>query len=283
MNVRAIKQLGPAIFQANLKVPAACQYALAAASVVRGVETVAVEHLPYPLDGRLQLRLKQLTSRRLGAHVAVGERVARQVEHFAALRPGTIRTIYNGVADPVLEPIRRAENRVMLGTIARLDRQKGLDVLLHAMSRLPDAHLTLVGDGEERSALQRLAAELELADRVRFAGACADARRYLTAFDVFVLPSRFEGFPLAIIEAMLASLPVVASAVGSVPEAVLDGRTGLLVPVGDSDALARAIAHLLASPELRARLGAAGRERALRFTPASMARAYERLYQELLG
>src|SRR5438445_48607 len=84
------------------------------------------------------------------------------------------------------------------------------------------------------------AARLRLSERVRFEGWREDPRRYLTTFDVFALPSRFEGFPLAIIEAMLARLPVVATRVGSVPEAVADGETGLLVGPEDPAALAAA-------------------------------------------
>ena len=281
-NVRRLRALPAQIFQANLPVPASCQYALVAATLTPRLRTVAVEHLPHPLDGSLQLRLKRFTSHRLAAHVAVGERVARAVEGFAGLVPGSIRAIHNGVPDVDLEPLPRASDGPVLGALGRLDFQKGFDVMLRALVDVPEARLVVVGDGPERAALERLAKELALAERVRFEGWREDARRYLTTFDVFVLPSRFEGFPLAIVEAMLARLPVVAANVGSVAEAVADGETGVLVPPEDPAALASAVRRVLDDPEGRARMGDRGRRRALAFTPAAMARAYEAVYEEVL-
>ena len=282
-NARGIRALRAHIFQANLPVPASCQYALAAATFVPRLITIAVEHTPYPLDGTLQLLLKRYTSRRLTAHVAVGERVAREVERLAALPTHSIRMIHNGVADVELEPLARAFEGPVLGAIGRLDRQKGFDVLLRSLAQVPQAQLVVVGDGQERDALERLAAELDLSERVRFEGWREDARRYLTTFDVLVVPSRFEGFPLVIVEAMLAGLPVVASAVGSVPESVLDGTTGLLVPPEDAVALASALRTLLGHPALRAQMGASGRKHALGFTSEAMARAYGDLYEKVLA
>jgi glycosyltransferase involved in cell wall biosynthesis len=282
-NVRSVAGLRADIFHANLSGPAACQYALAAASLVPRVRTVAVEHLPYPLTGRLQLLLKQITSRRLSAHVAVGHEVARQIERYAHLRPGSVRAIHNGVADLDLVPLPRPFTGPTVGTIGRLDRQKGIDVLLHSLAEIPGAGLVVVGDGPERASLERLARELGISDRVCFQGWQKDARRHLTTFDVFALASRFEGFPLVIVEAMLAGLPVVATSVGSVSEAVLDHHTGLLVGSGDVAALTAALGSLLSDPELRLRMGAEGRERARAFNPAAMARAFEDLYRELLA
>jgi glycosyltransferase involved in cell wall biosynthesis len=282
-HVRALRRLRPDVLHANLTTPASCRYALLAATLVPHVRTVAVEQLPYPLAGRLQRGLKRFTSRRLTAHVAVGEPAAREVERLVGLAPGSVQSIPNGVPDAALEPLPRPFAGPTIGSVGRLDRQKGYDVLLHALAALPDAALVLVGDGPEREPLEALARALGLGDRVRFAGWQAEPRRHLTTFDVFALPSRFEGFPLAIVEAMLAELPVVATAVGSVPEAVREDETGLLVPPDDPAALAAALRGLLAGPSLRLRLGKAGRALALeRFTAAAMARSFERLYEEIL-
>jgi len=280
---RLVRSIRSRIFQANLSVPSAGRYALAAAVTVRNMHTIAVEHLAYPLDGALQLRLKRMTSRRLAAHVAVGDRVARDVEEFAGLGRGTIRTIHNGVVDAKLVPMPRPCQGPVLGTVGRLDRQKGYDVLLHALAQVPDAILILVGDGPERGPLERLASGLGIADRVRFEGWSDDARRYLTTFDVFVLPSRFEGFPLVIIEAMLARLPVVATRVGSVEEAVIDEQTGILVQQEDPAALAAALRRLIRDPKRSRELGQDGRRRALRFSSSATARAFEKLYEEILS
>ena len=191
--------------------------------------------------------------------------------------------IHNGVPDVALESLPRPYAGPTIGTIGRLDRQKGFDLVLRSLVELPDSHLVIIGDGPERGALEQLAAELGVAARTEFQGWRDDPRRHLTTFDVFVAPSRFEGFPLVIVEAMLAGLPVVASAVGSVAEAVVDGRTGLLVPPEDPRALARALAALLGDSGRRMSMGAAGREHAQAFTPRAMALAYERLYHEILA
>ncbi|HYZ76635.1 MAG TPA: glycosyltransferase [Gaiellaceae bacterium] len=282
-HVRALQRLHPDVLHANLTTPASCQYALLAATLVPRVRTVAVEQLPYPLAGRLQRGLKRFTSRRLAAHVAVGEPAAREVERLAGLAAGSVRSIPNGVPDAVLEPLPRPFPGPTIGSVGRLDRQKGYDVLLQALAVLPGAALVLVGDGPEREPLETLARDLGLGGRVRFAGWQAEPRRHLTTFDVFALPSRFEGFPLAIVEAMLAELPVVATAVGSVPEAVREDETGLLVTPDEPAVLAAALGRLLEDPTLRDRLGARGRALALeRFTAAAMARSFERLYEEIL-
>jgi glycosyltransferase involved in cell wall biosynthesis len=155
--------------------------------------------------------------------------------------------------------------------------------LLEAVAPLPDVHVVLVGDGSRRVDLAQQAARLGIADRVEFVGWVDDARPYVAALDAFVLPSRDESFPLTIVEAMLAGTPVVATDVGSVSEAVIDGETGLLVPPGDAPALSKAIARVLGEPGLGERLAA--RARALaeeRFTAAAMARAYDRLWREIL-
>jgi glycosyltransferase involved in cell wall biosynthesis len=278
-HVRALRRLRPDVLHANLTTPASCRYALLAAALVPGVRAVAVEQLPYPLDGRLQLALKRFTSARLAAHVAVGEQAARDVERFVGLPPGSVRTIRNGVPDLELEPLPRPFAGPTIGSLGRLDRQKGFDLLLRALAELPAVALVLVGDGPERAALERQATDTGLTPRVLFAGWQEEPRRHLTTFDAFVLPSRFEGFPLSVVEAMLAGLPVVASRVGSVPEAVRDGETGLLVPPEDPHALATALRRALDEPAL----GRRGRELAReQFTSSAMAGAFEALYREIL-
>ena len=140
----------------------------------------------------------------------------------------------------------------------------------------------LVGDGPERAHLEELARELGVADRVVFPGWQDEPAAQLRAFDMLVSPSRSEALPLAIVEAMLAGLPVVATDVGSVSEAVVAGETGLLVAPEDAAALAEAIRTLRDDPDARRRLGERGRELAgERFTPEAMAHAFEALYREI--
>jgi glycosyltransferase involved in cell wall biosynthesis len=140
----------------------------------------------------------------------------------------------------------------------------------------------VIGDGPERAALAALAVELGLADRVRFAGWQGEPRDLLAAVDALVQPSRFEGMPLAIVEAMLAGLAVVASDVGSVAE-LIGGGAGVLVPPDDPAALARALADVR-DPAYRRRLGAQARACALeRYTVERMAGRYADLYAEVVG
>jgi glycosyltransferase involved in cell wall biosynthesis len=170
----------------------------------------------------------------------------------------------------------------LVGTIGRLEPQKGVDVLIRALAEVEGATLLVVGDGSERGRLEELARSVGVAERVEWKGWSDDPRSHLATLDVFVLPSRNEGFPLAVLEALLAGTAVVASDVGSVADVVREGETGLLVPREDPAALAAAIRNLLAHPALARRLGAEGRRVVLdHFTANHMARAFESLYQEL--
>jgi len=153
----------------------------------------------------------------------------------------------------------------LLIMVARLHPQKGLARLFAAMRDIlherPEARLLLVGDGPLRVSLRKQVEDFGMAERVLFAGGREDVPSLLWAADVFVLPSLREGMPNAVLEAMAAGLPVVATRVGGTPECVADGESGLLVPPDDSHALAHAVLRLLGSARMRARLGAAARER----------------------
>jgi glycosyltransferase involved in cell wall biosynthesis len=242
-----------------------------------------VYQLVVPAISRRQQFAKRLTARGVDRHVGVGERTSRDVEEVVHLRHGSVRTIHNGVPDESFEPLARLTDGPVVGAIGRLERQKGFDTLIRALGDVEGSTLVLVGDGNERAALERLAESVGITDRVIWAGWSDEPRRYLSTFDVFALPSRFEGFPLALLEALLARSAVVAGDVGSISEAVVDGKTGLLVPPDDPSALADAIRRLLAETGLRRQLGEQGRQLVLeRFTAAHMTRAFESLYTELL-
>jgi glycosyltransferase involved in cell wall biosynthesis len=281
-HVRAVRSSRPAILHAHLRTPWSCQYALLAGAVTPGVRTIATEHLPLASSVGLQRRLKRALVGHLDAHVAVGEVAARLVEEQAGLRHGAVQVIPNGIPVPSAAPSPRMASGPIVGSLGRLDRQKGYDVLVRALPLLPGVTAVLVGDGAERVALEQLAGKLDVSERLHITGWREDGRTLLPSFDVFVLPSFYEGLPLVVLEAMLAGLPVVASDVGSVRDAVRQDVTGLLVPAGDAAGLAEAIRRAL-EPQLGARLGEAGREQALeRFTVERMVRAYETLYDDLL-
>lgn len=283
-HVRAIRRFRPDVFHANLRSSMACQYGILAALLTPGVRVVAVEQSPIPVAGGLQRRLKQLLSRRLAAHVAVGKRSARMVEDVARLPAGSVRTIYNGVPEIAVEPISPPFPPPVVGAVGRFSREKGLDVLVRALALLPGVSAVLVGDGPERPALERLARDLGVRGRIAVTGWTTEARAHAASFDVLVVPSRFEGFPLVIPEGMLAGVPIVAADVGSVGEAVADGATGLLVPPEDHEALADGLRTLLVDAARRRAMGARARELArARFTAPVMAAAFEGLYAEVAG
>lgn len=283
-HVRALGEIAPDIVHANLSSPWSCQYCIAGAGLVRHPRTVAVYQLAVPAISKAQLRAKRLTARAVDRHVGVGERTSREVEALVGLSAGSVLTIHNGVPDEQRAAAGSPRPGQLIGAIGRLERQKGFDLLIRALARLDGVTLVIVGEGSERRRLEELAESVGVAERVVWEGWSDDARSYLGAFDILALPSRFEGFPLALLEALLARLAVVAADVGSVAEAVHHEETGLLVPPEDTAALADAIRRLLADAGLRRRLGEQGREFVLgHFTADHMTQAFERLYDELLS
>lgn len=183
---------------------------------------------------------------------------------------------------PPLPDVRARGVDVELACVARLDYHKGIDVLLRALSVLSGRkpRLDIVGRGLEEGALRRLASELNLGDRVRFLGLLdrPGVAAILAGASAFVLPSRSDNLPLAILEAMQAGLPIVATRVGGIPEEIRDGEEGLLVPPEDPEALAAALKEVLGDRELRLRLGMAAQQRAAGFTWKRAAGRHEELY-----
>lgn len=177
---------------------------------------------------------------------------------------------------------------LLAGIVCRLIEQKGVPYALEAFARVaarfPAAQLVIAGDGPLRPALEAQARELELAERIHFLGWRTDTAAIFAALDVFLMPSLWEGFGLVLLEAMAQSIPVIGSAVSAIPEVVADGETGLLCPPRDVDCLAAALGDLLADPDLRARLGAAGRTRLEeRFTAERMVAQTAAVYERLMA
>jgi glycosyltransferase involved in cell wall biosynthesis len=181
---------------------------------------------------------------------------------------------------------RALRRRVVV--VANLRPEKGQDVLLDAaaavLARVPDASFELVGGGPCVHDLQRQASALGISHAVTFSGHCDDVPARLRDADIFVLPSRSEAFPNALLEAMAAGLPCVASSVGGVPELIDDGRTGLLTPPGSAPALADALLRLMAAPESGNRLGDAARAAvSARYSFERMVASFEQIYTNQLA
>jgi len=198
----------------------------------------------------------------------------------------TTVVIHNGV-DPraALPRERREDGPPRIVSVGRLQGPKDPLTLIRALEALRGPFTAvIVGDGPDRPAVKAELDRLGLGDAVELAGERHDVPELLAAADIFVLSSRSEGLPLSILEAMSAGRPVVATRVGGVPELVVDGETGLLVPAGDPSSLAAAIERLLEDPALRERLGAAGRARiAERFDLDRCRREHLELYRRELA
>lgn len=171
-------------------------------------------------------------------------------------------TIHHGVTEPVFLSREEARQRILhgrnisavpllIGTIAELHKNKGIDLLIDAMPEVKDASLVVIAEGEERAALERQIARLRLTDRVFLAGFIFNAASLLKAFDIFVLPSRTEALGYVLIEAGFAEVPVIATMVGGIPEVVDDGLSGVLVPGYDSAAIAEALNEMSRNPNTR--------------------------------
>jgi glycosyltransferase involved in cell wall biosynthesis len=178
-----------------------------------------------------------------------------------------VSVIHNGVHDlsPVLlaQPTSHVPNIIM---VARFQEPKKHSILLQALTGLRETPWTLefVGDGPQQAQTAMLAQNLGFRDHIRFSGACSDVPQRLAQAQLFVLLSDREGFPRSILEAMRAGLPVIASDVGGIREAVEEGKTGFLASGGDNAELVSRLRLLLTDPELRMKMGQAGRELFLR-------------------
>ncbi len=178
------------------------------------------------------------------------------------------------------------EHVPVIGTISRLVRDKGLELLLEAAARLKakglEFHMVWVGDGPIRSELERRARELGVADRLFITGMCTDVPEWISCFDLFVLPTLWEGMGRVFLEAQAAGVPVIGSCVGGVPDVVLDGTTGILIPPGNVDTLTEAVEKLLTQTELRRRMGRMAAQFAAeeRFQVEFMVRKIEEVYEQ---
>lgn len=249
-------------------------------------------------DRRRYMWAERLMSRFAHRVVGVSEQTSRQLVRWEKIDPRKVTTIENGVdgmpfrrsrdPDAVRAALGLGPDALVVGTVARFQPEKGVDVLLRALPSVvreePRAVCLIVGYGPAEPELRELALELGLGERVRFLGARSDVPELLSTFDCYALPSRREGLPMVILEAMAAGCPIVATRVGGVPGAIEDGETGDLVPPEEPAAMAAAILAQLRDPERRrAYAGQARRRFRDRFSATAMARRYEALYLEAAG
>lgn len=225
-------------------------------------------------------RLRAWWIRRADRVIVHSQWMAGWVERWG-VPASRLQVIPNGVELPeALTPATLPlPTPVTLVTAARLTRWKGIDELIAVVAGQRDLGLMVVGDGPDRAALEQAAREAGAVDRVFFAGRRSreDTLCIMASCDIFVLNSTWEGMPHAVLDAMVLGMPLIATAVGGVPEAVTGGESGLLIPPSDPDALRKALKRLISSPGERARLAAGARRAARRFTVSRVVDSTEAL------
>jgi glycosyltransferase involved in cell wall biosynthesis len=258
---RLVAELRPAVLHAHLFASAA-----AAVHAVRGVHVplLVTEHTEGPWRDRRARAVSGLVYRHADRVVAVSTAIRDLVVTEYGVAPDRVEVLLpTTTATPTAGGPPPAPGRPVVGVVGRLVPEKGVDVFLRAAALVsavvPQAAFLVVGDGPLRPDLEHRAAVLGLADTVTFTGYRSDAARLVAGLDVLTVPSRSDGSPLVVCEAMAAGVPVVASRVGGLPDLVEDGGSGLLVRPGEAEDLARALVSLLLDPEAARRLGARGR------------------------
>jgi sugar transferase (PEP-CTERM/EpsH1 system associated) len=267
----------------------------------RRVGIPLVVHTEHGKEDYSKLRLRWLTrmaSRYAARFYCLTVDMAAEVIAHRVVARRKVTVIRNGIdtdcfrapCDPIA--IRRELNiplaAPLVGTVGRLNEIKRQDRLLRAFAQvrtqLPDAYLLLVGDGPLFESLRDQASSLGIGERVRFAGYQPRITPYLRAMDVFALTSRSEGMPQAVLEACVVGVPVIATAVGGVPEVIEHGRTGLLVDQGDESALATGLLEILTNRTKAQRMCTAAQELVeMQFSVRRMAEEYHSHFQGLLG
>jgi glycosyltransferase involved in cell wall biosynthesis len=274
-------------------------HALTVAALCRwmtpGVRALHTFHFGnYPHMDRTSLWLERIGSRMVDQLVAVGEVQRGQIKSTHMLREAAIETVPNGVrrsstgdADPEFRARIGADGKILVGTIATLIPQKGLQDLLATARRVrdvrDDVHFVLIGEGDLRRQLEQSCRQLALDDVVTFTGWVENAAAVaLPSFDIYFQPSLWEAMSISILEAMVAGKPVVTTRVGEAPHLIDDRVDGRLLQTRDVESMASAILELAGDAARRRTMGqTAARKVAEQFTVAHMARAYERLYLEL--
>jgi glycosyltransferase involved in cell wall biosynthesis len=276
---QALRATRPDLVHVNLTTAANNRHIIGLCSLLR-LRTVATLHIVASLRSSPQTVILRRAFRGLAALIAVSEETRRQLCSELGLSADLVRVVANGVEKR--PPVLLREGTLRVGAVGRLTPQKGLDVLIDAVRRLADERVAIeavvAGDGPDRGSLSAAAKGLP----VELRGHVDDIPSFHAELGAFCLPSRWEGLPFALLEAMMSGLPCVASDVGDVRLA-LDGA-GSLVPPGNTDSLVDALRELAASKELCRELGSAAHARALeRYTVELMIAATAAVYDAALA
>jgi len=272
---------------------------------------VVISTVQMPVEGfnvnffkkTIYIFLDRFSEKFVNRFIVVSEALKKRLIEKHRISSGKVSLIYNGVEiesdtrfripdtrKKIREELKIPENTMLVGTIGRLVWQKGLPYFLEAVEIITQSPITnhqspvflIVGEGELRSELENLAKRLEISDRVIFTGFRKDVKEILAALDILVLASLREGFPMITLEAMAMGEPVVATDIEGIREQVINGETGILVPLKNPQALAEAILRLAQDKELRTRMGLAGRRLVeQKFDIREIIKQHEQLYLSL--
>jgi glycosyltransferase involved in cell wall biosynthesis len=296
---RRLKRLSPALLHLHHVWPASDRYLPSLAEAAGVPRLVLTEHIVGQPHSPGQKLLKRRELARADAVTAVCGAVAESLVHDYGVPRDRVRVVPNGadLPDEAAEQPAARRMRAALGAsairplwvcAARLEEQKGHALLLEALAELRrrglDFVVALAGEGSQRESLERRVAGLGLSDCVRFLGMVEEIGPLLAAADGVVMPSRWEGLPLTLLEALARGRPVVASAVGGIPEVIEDRISGRLVPPGDVAALTEALEWLHRRADLAAALGREGAARVREsFTWDRVVEAFEEVYDDVMG
>lgn len=294
-----LRALKPDLLHIHHVWPAADRYLSMLARVAGVQHLIVTEHIVGESHSAGQRSLKRAELRHADAVTAVTGVIVDSLVRDYGIERALVRVVPNGADLPDHEreePVARQWRERYLATplkplwvvAGRLEEQKGHDVLFEALATLVrsglDFTLVVAGEGSRRSWLESQALSLKLAPRVQFVGQVDDVGGLLAAADAVLLPSRWEGLPLVLLEALVRARPVVASAVGGMADVIEDGVTGTLVPPGDAAALAVALEQLQRKADRAWRMGRSGAERVReRFTWPVVIDEFESVYDEVLG
>lgn len=286
------------ILHAHIWNPASCRFAFAAAGRAK-IPVVATEHDPFKLSFLKDL-FKKYSLKRVSKIVTVSENNKKILSELYPKEKAKISVIHNGIDTTwwqsqllrftdldrrkIKEELFLArENTLIIISIAELHERKGLKYLIEAIpqvaAKFPNIKLVIVGEGPERTELEKLIKKLGIENHATLTGRQKEIPKLLKSSDIFVLPSRREAFGFVLLEAMITGLPVIASNTGGIPEIIKDSKTGLLVKPENSAEIAAALIDLISHPEKREKLAATAHKLLHeKFTAQKMAKEYEKIY-----
>jgi len=243
-------------------------------------------------QSNLRLKLDKLTSRLSDRIVVVSESVHRFCQYQCGIPKNKLLTIHNGIEVEKYHHNRTyfvEGNNVVVGCTSLLRKVNGHQYLIEADNLLRDRNISyrIVGSGDEEENLKALVNDMDLVNRIEFVGYRADIDEQLKTFDIYVQPALFAGFPYSVLEAMASGLPVIATDVGGTSEAIIDGKTGFLIPPRDSKAIAEKITYLIEHSDVARQIGQNAQAYVKKFSVENMVKQtdelFERVIQDKLG